>query len=65
MENKYIKLIKKYDEYIAFLHEAMESPISMARVHGWSCPQKDIDKGEQFRKEISDLKEKINWHPEE
>ena len=59
MENKYIELIKKYDEYLEFLNNANDDPISVAIAHGWKCREEHITKGIQLRKEISDLKKEL------
>lgn len=50
------ELVKKLDEYIAFLDKANAGPISNAFVHGWRCPQKDIETGDRLRKEIEALR---------
>lgn len=55
----YSALAQKLDEYIAFLDEANHVPVSVAYVHGWRCPQKDIDKGERLRMEIAKLREAL------
>ncbi len=52
-------IIKLYDEYLEFLNDANEAPISIAHNHGWKCPKEDIDKGEDFRNRIEFLKSKI------
>ncbi|MDZ4341324.1 MAG: hypothetical protein U1E51_02670 [Candidatus Binatia bacterium] len=48
---------KLYDEYIDFLHKANESPITTAFVHGWRCPEEDLQKGEQYKREIAALRQ--------
>ena len=52
------KLINKLDEYIVFLNNVNEGPISLAWIHGWKCPKEDIEKGKQLRKEIEELRKK-------
>ena len=54
--DSHIALIRKLDEYIEFLGKANAGPISNAFVHGWRCPQEDIDTGERLRKEIAELR---------
>ena len=49
------KLVVLHERYELFLSDANEGPIGMAYVHGWSCPQKDIEQGERFRQEIAEL----------
>ena len=49
-------LISKLDEYLAFLDKANKGPIIIAHVHGWRCPQQDIDKSKQLRDEIEQLR---------
>ena len=55
---KAIALIKLYEGYIEFLGNANQGAVTMAYVHGWRCPQEDIDKGLEYRKRISALKER-------
>ncbi len=49
-------LIAKLEEYLQFINEANEAPISNAYIHGWRCPEEDIEKGKKFREEIKQLK---------
>lgn len=56
----YLELIAKLDEYIMFLDKANEAPTCSAYIHGWRCPENDIKKGEELRKEISKLRAMIN-----
>jgi len=48
-----LSIIQK--EYIDFLNKANEAPISMAWIHGWRCPQEDIDKGNELREKIKQI----------
>lgn len=50
------ELEKTLIEYIEFLNKANHQPISIAASHGWKCPQQDIEKGIEFRKQIDQLK---------
>ena len=52
----YKALVAKYDEYLAFLNDANEGPITMAHAHGWRCSPRLVEKGEEFRAEIERLK---------
>ena len=53
------QLIKLYKEYIEFLHGAIIAPQNIARVYGWECPIKDIEKGNELRKKIEELEIEI------
>lgn len=55
-EARFRDLINAFDKYIAFLDKANQSPIMLAHVHGWRCPQADIFIGETMRKEIERLR---------
>lgn len=57
--NIYNQLINKFDEYLNFLNEANNGPINIAWIHGWRCSKDDIEKGENLRKEIENLKKLI------
>jgi hypothetical protein len=48
-------LADTYAAYVEFLNEANESPISLAFVHGWRCPDEDIRRGREFRERIAEL----------
>ncbi len=50
------RLVAELDAYIEFMVKANEAPISNAWIHGWRCPQEDIDKGAQFRQRIAALR---------
>ena len=49
---KAIKQVEIYGEYLDCLNKSNMGAITMAWVHGWRCPQEDIDKGEEFRKRL-------------
>ena len=49
------KLVRLLGEYIQFLNDANEGPIGLAHVHGWRCPQTDIDRGVEYRQSITEL----------
>lgn len=55
-------LVAELDAYVDFLNEANRGPISLASVHGWRCPQADIDKGVAFRQRIRELHEIVGLH---
>ena len=48
--------IDKLEKYIEFLTETGKSDAVFLAVHGQIYSQEDIDKGEQLRDEISELK---------
>ncbi len=39
----------QWREYVEFLNTANEGPITMAYVHGWRCPEADVQKGQELR----------------
>jgi len=52
-------VIIELQQYIKFINEANENPINIAALHGWKCPQEDIDKGIEFRDKIEQLISKL------
>lgn len=53
------ELIKAYEEYITLLEKECGSLGTLAFVHGMTTSAEDIDKGEELRKRIKELKAKI------
>ena len=47
-------------DYIAFLKVANQGPATMAHVHGWRCPDEDVKRGEQFRKDLGIAESEVN-----
>jgi hypothetical protein len=45
-------VVDLFNEYLSFLDEANEAPITLAYAHGWRCPEKDVEKGKKFREAI-------------
>ena len=52
-------LITELQGYVKFLNEVNENPIAIATIHGWICPQEDMDKGIEFREKIQQLISKL------
>lgn len=48
--------IKEYEGYLAFLDQANNSPIMMAFVHGWRCPDADVEQGKAWRDRLTALR---------
>ena len=55
----YPLLVSKLDEYIEFLFNCNQAPVSNAYAHGWRCPQADINKGVTLREEIRTIRQGI------
>ncbi len=47
---KAIKKIEIYKQYLECLNKSNSGAFIMAHIHGWKCPQEDIDKGIEFRR---------------
>lgn len=40
-------------DYVAFLEKADKMPYDMALIHGWRCPDEDVERGKQFREKLN------------
>lgn len=49
-------LINEYEAYLEFLNEANEGPIGIAYVHGWRCPEVEVQRGKDFRLRLIELR---------
>ena len=47
---KAIAKVEIFKQYIEFLNKCANGVYGIAHVHGWRCPQEDIDKGIEFRR---------------
>lgn len=54
------QLIKLQEIYIRFLDRAYNEVFSIAHIHGYTTSKEDIEIGVNYRKQISQLQEKIN-----
>jgi hypothetical protein len=52
-------LIDALEQYATFLEEGMDSPVSVAHVHGWVCPEADVKAGKQHRERIAALRSQL------
>jgi len=59
----YKQLVQKLEEYIKLLGEEVSEVAVLAHIHGWSSSR--VEEGIKRRKEIEELKEKINSKKEE
>ena len=57
------KLIEAYDEYIELFVRAESNLIGLAYTHGYMTPPELVERGEELRKEIAELKEALHYHP--
>ena len=46
------KRIETFIEYLEFINKANESAITIAWVHGWRCPEADMQKEQEFRERL-------------
>ena len=53
-------LIKKQDEYIKFLGKELEDNAVFLHMHGMECPREVYEQGVEYRKEIEELRAKLD-----
>ena len=49
------ELRKCWEEYAKFLSTTMDGPVGVAHVHGWGCPEADVERGQELRDRIAAL----------
>ena len=58
MSEQMKELIEAYDEYIKLLSDSEGNLLGLAHAHGYRCPPELIERGEELRARIADLKAK-------
>lgn len=59
MTTKEKELVRAYKKYIHFLCEEYDKVFEIARIHNYTCSEKDIQLGQQMRDTIQKLEEEL------